>query len=75
MGGRPNINILIFVSIKIQVLWLITSPVGDDDSSSPSHYEKELPDISFDLSADPTHAKISPAIINRGITVSGRAVF
>ena len=42
----------------------------DGDDSSSSHY-KELPDIQFDMSAD---NKISIAIINRGITVSGRAV-
>jgi len=28
------------ISSKIQVLWLITSPV-DDDESSPSHYDNE----------------------------------
>ena len=42
----------------------------DGDDSSPSHYD-ELPDIRFDLSAG---NKISPAIINSGITVSGRAL-
>ena len=46
----------------------------DDDELSPSHYDKELPDIRFDLSVDQNTARISPAIINRGITVSGRAV-
>jgi len=46
----------------------------DDDESSPSHYDNELPDIRFDLSVDQNTARISPAIINRGITVSGRMV-
>lgn len=38
----------------------------DGDDSSPSHYN-ELPDVRFDTSTD---NKISPAIINRGVTVS-----
>ena len=42
-----------------------------DDSESPAHYDKELPDIHFDLGAN---NKISPPIINRGITVSGHVV-
>ena len=43
----------------------------DDDESSPLHYDNELPDIRFDLSIDQNTARISPVIINRGITVSG----
>ena len=46
----------------------------DDDESSPSHYDNELPCICFDLSVDQNTAQISPVIINRGITVSGRTV-
>jgi hypothetical protein len=42
--------------------------------ASPSHYDKELPDVIFDLSADSAASKISPAIINRGIAVSGHVV-
>jgi hypothetical protein len=42
----------------------------DGYDSSPSHY-KELPGVPFDISMD---NKISPAIINHGVTVSERCV-
>jgi hypothetical protein len=41
--------------------------VDDEFESPPSHY-KELPDVRFDMSVN---NKISPAIINHGITVRG----
>jgi hypothetical protein len=59
---------LALIFLKIQVVWLITSPVGSDYSSISPY---NLPNIRFNLSPN---NRVSSAIINRGINVSRRVV-